>query len=93
MKINLKLRLKNPYFYYYLIASIVTPIGIYFGVNLEDLTTWPKVWDLLVQAVLTPYVFVTVVLSVTAFVIDPTTEGVNDSKQALQYEKPKPKGW
>lgn len=87
MGINWKLRFKNPYFYVYLLLSIVAPVGVYFGVNAEDLTTWAMVGDLFKQAVSNPYVIITVVMSVAAFIIDPTTKGIKDSKRALGYEK------
>ena len=46
MKINWKVRFKNPLFYAALILAFVAPIGVSFGVNLEDLTTWPMVWEI-----------------------------------------------
>lgn len=39
MKINWKVRLKNPLFHAALILAIVAPIGVSLGVNLNDLTT------------------------------------------------------
>ena len=92
MKINWKVRFKNPYFYVALILSIVAPIGVYFGINAEDLTTWPMVGALAKQAILNPYVVVTVIVSVATFLIDPTTRGFGDSREALRYNKPKSDG-
>lgn len=92
MKINWKVRFKNPYFYVALILSIVAPVGVYFGVNAEDLTTWSMVGALAKQAILNPYVVVTVFLSVATFLIVPTTKGISDSKDALRYTKPKSDG-
>ena len=89
MKINWKLRLKNPYFYAALILAIIAPVGTYFGVNADDLTSWPMVFELAKKAVLNPYVVVTVIISVATFLIDPTTKGLSDSKDALKYIKPK----
>lgn len=89
MKINWKVRFKNPYFYAALILSIVAPIGVYFGINAEDLTSWPMVGTLAKQAILNPHVVVTVIVSVATFLIDPTTKGISDSKQAMRYQKPK----
>lgn len=89
MKINWKVRLKNPYFYAALILAIVAPVGVYFGLNVEDLTSWSMVAALAKQAVLTPYVVVTVIVSVATFLIDPTTKGIGDSNRALRYDKPK----
>ncbi|BDH62297.1 hypothetical protein MTP04_24270 [Lysinibacillus sp. PLM2] len=89
MKINWKVRLKNPYFYAALVLAIVAPVGTYFGVNAEDLTTWASIFDLAKRAIMNPFVVVTVVVSVATFLIDPTTKGISDSQQALTYQKPK----
>lgn len=89
MKINWKVRFKNPYFYVALILSMVAPVGTYFGVNGADLTTWPSVIDLARRAILNPYVVVTVIVSVATFLIDPTTRGLSDSQQVMKYDKPK----
>ncbi|MER2172036.1 MAG: phage holin [Psychrobacillus psychrodurans] len=89
MKINWKVRFKNPLFYAALVLAIVAPIGVSFGVNLEDLTTWPMVWDIAKQAILTPHLVITVFIAVVAFLIDPTTKGLSDSDDALKYRKPK----
>lgn len=92
MNINWKVRFKNPYFYVALILAIVAPVGVYFGVNAEDLTSWSMVGDLAEKALLNPYVVVTVIVSVATFLIDPTTRGIGDSRQALGYDKPKKDG-
>ena len=89
MKINWKVRLKNPYFYAALFLAIVAPVGTYFGVNADEITSWPIVFELTKKAVLNPYVVVTVIISVVTFLIDPTTKGLSDSKDALTYIKPK----
>lgn len=87
MKINWKVRFKNPYFYAALILSIVAPVGVYFGINAEDLTSWSMVGALASKALLNPYVVVTVFVSVATFLIDPTTKGISDSEQAMRYQK------
>ena len=89
MKINWKVRFKNPYFYVALILAIVAPVGVYFGINAEDLTSWPMVGSVAKQAILNPYVVVTVIISVATFLIDPTTRGVSDSTRAMRYDEPK----
>ena len=89
MKINWKVRFKNPLFYAALILAIVAPIGVSFGVHLEDLTTWPMVWDIAKKAILTPHLVITVFIAVVAFLIDPTTKGLKDSPQAMKYQEPK----
>lgn len=89
MKFNWKVRFKNPYFYAALILAIVAPVGVYFGINAEDLTSWPMVGAIAKQAILNPYVVVTVIVSVATFLIDPTTKGISDSNRAMRYDKPK----
>lgn len=87
--INWKVRFKNPLFYAALVLAIVAPVGVTFSVNFEDLTTWSMVWEITKKALLTPHLVITVLIAVVAFLIDPTTEGLSDSKDALRYKKPK----
>lgn len=88
MKINWKIRFKNPMFYVQLILSIITPILAYAGLTAEDLNTWAKLGDILLQAISNPYVISLVVVSVYNSIVDPTTTGFSDSKRALNYEIP-----
>ncbi len=92
MKINLKVRFKNPLFYAQLILSILTPILAYTGLTTADITTWAKLGEVLLQAVSNPYVLSLVTLSVYNALVDPTTEGFGDSENALTYEEPKKSG-
>ena len=89
MKINLKVRFKNPVFIAQIILSILTPILTYAGLTTSDLTTWKALSDMLVDALKNPYVLGLVVVSVWNAVNDPTTKGLGDSSNALTYEKPK----
>ena len=88
MGINWKIRLKNPVFYVQLILSVIMPVLAYMGLTLQDLTTWPVVWNVLAQAVSNPYVLGMVIVSVYNAVIDPTTTGITDSRKAMEYFKP-----
>lgn len=89
MKINWKVRFKNPYFYIALALSIISPVGVYFGINAEEITSWSILADIAKRAILNPYVVVTVLISVATFLIDPTTKGISDSNRALRYTKPR----
>lgn len=89
MKINLKVRFKNPMFYVQLVLSVLTPILAYSGLTATDLTTWATLGEVLVQAVSNPYVLSLVIVSVYNALIDPTTKGFGDSANALTYEIPK----
>ena len=89
MKINLKVRFKNPMFYAQLGLSILTPILTYLGLTVSDITTWAKLGEVLVQAISNPYVLILVIVSVYNALVDPTTKGFGDSEQALTYTTPK----
>ena len=89
MKINLKVRFKNPMFYVQLALSVFTPIMTYLGLTATDLTTWGKLADVIGQAISNPYVLSLVLVSVYNALVDPTTAGFGDSLNALTYDAPK----
>lgn len=89
MKVNWKVRFKNPVFIAQLILSVLTPILAYAGLTVQDITTWGTLRNLLVSALSNPYVLGLVIVSVWNAVNDPTTSGVSDSVNALTYEEPK----
>ena len=89
MKINWKVRFKNPVFISQLVLAIFIPILGYMGITAQDLTTWGIVWDMLAEAVSNPYVLILVIVSVYNALTDPTTNGFGDSIQAMRYNKPK----
>ena len=51
MKINWKVRFKNPVFWFNLAASIFLPMLACLGFNWEDMTSWQAVGNVLLQAV------------------------------------------
>lgn len=85
---NLKVRFKNPVFIAQLLLAIITPILAYAGLTIQDITTWPKLGELLLSAVQNPYVLMLVGVSVWNALTDPTTEGLGDSARAMTYDKP-----
>lgn len=89
MKINWKVRFKNPLFIWQLLLAILIPILAYMGLTVQDITSWGKVGSVLWEAVKNPYVLGLVIVSVHNSVIDPTVGGYNDSKQALTYNVPR----
>ena len=89
MKINFKVRFKNPIFIAQLVLAIFTPILAYAGLTAQDLTSWKALFELVIEAVSNPYVLGLVVVSVWNALNDPTTSGVNDSTNALTYKTPK----
>ena len=89
MKINLKVRFKNPVFIAQFVLAILTPILAYAGLTAQDLTTWKALGELLLGAASNPYVLSLVVVSVWNALNDPTTKGIGDSTNALTYNAPK----
>ena len=89
MKINFKVRFKNPIFIAQLLLAIFTPILAYAGLTAQDLTSWKALFELIIGAVSNPYVLGLVVVSVWNALNDPTTSGVSDSTNALTYKTPK----
>ncbi len=88
MKINWKVRIRNPYFWVQIGIAILMPILAYLGLSVEDLTTWNKVGQVLLEAISNPYVLGLVVVSVFNAIQDPTTKGLSDSQKAMTYTKP-----
>lgn len=88
---NFKVRFKNPIFIAQFILAILTPILAYAGLTVQDLTSWSKLGQLLINALSNPYVLGLIAVSVWNALNDPTTAGVTDSKQAMTYQIPKPK--
>ena len=85
MKVNMKVRVKNPWFWVGLVGIILTAMGL----DLETLTSWGVLWDSIVSLISNPFMLGSVVLAVLGVFVDPTTAGASDSKQAMTYDKPK----
>lgn len=88
MKINWKVRFKNPVFWANLAAAILLPILAALGLNWNDMTSWAGLGNVLVQAAQNPVIVVSVIVSVWNLINDPTTSGLSDSKNALTYDEP-----
>jgi phi LC3 family holin len=83
--INWKVRIKNKLFWAELIPAIALlaqAIASVFGFTI-DLTT-------LVGKLLAVVDAVFAILMILGIVVDPTTEGIRDSKLAMSYDEPKP---
>ncbi|MBR5486001.1 MAG: phage holin [Oscillospiraceae bacterium] len=88
MKINWKVRLKNPVFWVQIAAALFVPILAYFGLSWEDMTTWGAIAEVLKRAVQNPVVLLSAGVSVFNAVTDPTTCGICDSSRAMTYTTP-----
>ena len=84
MKLNIPVRLKNPWFWVGLLATILAAMGI----EPAMFTSWPLVWDSIVGLVSNPFQLGCVILAVLGVFVDPTTKGVGDSSLAMTYKKP-----
>lgn len=82
---NWKVRVKNPYFWIGLLGVILAAMGI----DGSMLTSWGAVADALKALISNPYMIVSVIMAVIGTLVDPTTSGITDSKQAMDYEAPK----
>ena len=82
MKINLKVRVKNPVFWLTLIPAAVS--FLYTVLALFDIVPFISE-NTLVNGLCT----VVTVLTTLGVLVDPTTAGLSDSEQAMTYDKPK----
>lgn len=88
---NFRIRFKNPVFIVQLILAILTPILAYMGLTLQDLTSWSVLFQILLDALKSPYVLSLILVSVWNALNDPTTAGLSDSALAMTYKQPKRK--
>lgn len=85
MNINWKVRVKNVYFWIGLIGVILTAVGA----NPAMLTSWTILVEQVKAAISNPFLIGCTIVAVIGYINDPTTSGLSDSKQALQYFTPK----
>lgn len=84
MKINIPVRLKNPWFWVGLAGVVLSAMGV----SADMFTSWGAVWNAIVTLVSNPFMLGSVVLAVMGVFVDPTTAGIGDSQRALTYDKP-----
>ncbi len=90
--INWKVRAKSPAFWVGLLGVIGGVVLPYFSMTYADLATWDGVAKLIGDFIQNPFLIGSVLMAVLGFVgvlSDPTTKGIKDSAQALEYDKPK----
>ena len=88
MKINWKVRFKNPVFWANLAVAIFLPMLAALGLRWEDVTSWAALGNVLLEAVKSPVIVVSVIVSIWNLIGDPTTTGPSDSANAMKYDKP-----
>ena len=82
MKINLKVRFKNPVFWLTVIPALVTFVYTVLGA----VGVVPAVSEDMIVNIITAIVSALTALGV---LVDPTTKGVGDSERALNYTEPR----
>ena len=88
MKINWKVRLKNPIWWAEVAAALLLPMLAAVGLRWEDMTEWNTLFEVLKAAVQNPVTVTAVAVSLWNAVTDPTTSGLGDSSRALAYNEP-----
>ena len=85
MKINIPVRMKNPWFWIGLVGVILSAMGM----SPEMFTSWEAVEQAVRELVSNPYMLGCVAMAILGVVTDPTTKGISDSNLAMTYDKPK----
>ena len=82
MNINWKVRIKNPVFWVTVIPSIVSAVYLV----LAAFSVTPSVTE---NAIVDGLLALVGALTTIGVLVDPTTQGLSDSAQAMTYNKPK----
>ena len=84
MKINWKVRVKNPYFWIGLLGIILSAMGV----SADMFTSWGAVVEQAKALISNPYMIGSVIMALLGAILDPTTAGITDSQRALEYNSP-----
>ena len=85
VKLNIPVRLKNPWFWIGVLGTILAAMGV----DPQMFTSWSLVCQAVVDLVTNPFQLACVVVAVLGIFVDPTTAGISDSKLAMTYNSPK----
>lgn len=85
MNMNIKVRVRNPWFWVGVVSVAITAIGV----DPQTFTSWAAVWEGIKAVLSNPVQLVTMCLAVLSVFIDPTTAGLSDSEKALTYDAPR----
>ena len=85
MKVNIPVRMKNPWFWVGVGSVAVTAIGV----DPQTFTSWSAVGEGIKGVLSNPVQLCTMCLAVLSVFIDPTTAGLSDSEKALTYSAPR----
>ena len=84
LKLNIPVRFRNVWFWVGLGATILASMGV----EPSMFTSWPLVWEAIVNLVSNPFQLGCVVIAIIGVFVDPTTKGIGDSDLAMTYKKP-----
>lgn len=84
MKVNIPVRMKNPWFWVGVASVAITAIGV----DPQTFISWSAVWEGIKAVLGNPFQLVTMCLAILSVFVDPTTAGIGDSERALEYTKP-----
>lgn len=84
MKINWKVRIKNPYFWIGLLGIMLSAMGV----SADMFTSWGAVVEQAKALISNPYMIGSVIMALLGAILDPTTAGITDSQRALEYNSP-----
>ena len=82
---NIKVRMKNPWFWIGIVGVILAAMGI----SPETFTSWGAVYSAFIALISNPFMLGSVFVAVLGVFVDPTTAGVTDSTLARTYNSPK----
>lgn len=91
MKINWKIRIKNPVFWMQLLGSMGITVLAYSSIQPHELSNWPSLFDLIKGVAGNPYLIGLCLWNTWSALNDPTTSGLADSARALGYNEPNKK--
>ena len=84
VKMNIPVRMKNPWFWVGLGGVVLTAMGV----HPEMLTSWGLVFQAVKDLVSNPFMLGSAAVAVLGVFVDPTTAGVSDSVRAMTYTTP-----
>ena len=84
VKMNIPVRMKNPWFWVGLVGVLLTAIGV----SPETLTSWDALRAAFADLLGNPYLLASAALALLGQFVDPTTAGLGDSARALTYTCP-----
>ncbi len=83
MKINWKLRLKNPTFWVFILSLLATNFAGVLNIELQNLTSWGAVSDLFLKVFSNPSILIPTLVTTYLGAVDFTTKGLGDTVETM----------